>query len=161
MQSAWDLANEVTFRSIDDFTFTAQFKCFGDWKTAMHGGPWLFRRKAVIIEEYDGLTNTKAILLDSVRVWVRIIGLPDLIRNKAVATVMAGKMGTVLEVELGSNGVNYVKYVRVYVKIPISKPLFRFVTGSVNAETGPQKFRVLYEKMPRFCANCGCDRSYR
>ncbi|KAM0856524.1 hypothetical protein ACQ4PT_049069 [Festuca glaucescens] len=75
MQSAWDLANEVTFRSIDDFTFTAQFKCFGDWKTAMHGGPWLFRRKAVIIEEYNGLMNTETIPLDSIRVWVRIMVL--------------------------------------------------------------------------------------
>jgi hypothetical protein len=29
------------------------------------------------------------------------------------------------------------------------------VTGSVDPRKEPQKFRVLYEKMPQFCALCG------
>jgi hypothetical protein len=155
MQVAWEPAREVTFRSIDDFTFTAQFRCYGDWKTAMHGGPWLFRRQAVIIEEYDGLVNTETIALDSIRGWIRIMGLPDLIRNEAVARVMAAKIGEVLKVEMGINGVPYIKFVRVYVKMKIQKPLLRFVSGKVGSDKGSQRFRVLYEKMPRFCANCG------
>jgi hypothetical protein len=155
MQVAWAVAQEVTFRDIDEFTFIAQFKCYGDWKTAMHGGPWLFRRNAVVIEEYDGLVNTETISLDSIRVWVRIMGLPDLVRNPAAAKIMASKIGKVLEVEMGTNGVNYVKFVRVYLSINLKKPLLRFVTGRVDPGKEAQKFRVLYEKMPRFCALCG------
>jgi hypothetical protein len=30
MQVAWEPAREVIFKSLDDFTFTAQFKCLGD-----------------------------------------------------------------------------------------------------------------------------------
>jgi hypothetical protein len=104
MQVAWEPAREVIFKSLDDFTFTAQFKCLGDWKTAIDGGPWLFRRQAVIIEEYDGLTNTESIALDSIRVWFRIMGLPDLFRNEAVAKLIASKMGEVIKVEMGING---------------------------------------------------------
>jgi hypothetical protein len=81
------------------------------------------------------------------------MGLPELVRNKAA--MMASNMGEVLDVELGSNGVQYVKFVRVYLRINLSKPLLRFVTGRVDAGKAPQKFRVLYEKMPRFCAFCG------
>jgi hypothetical protein len=93
MQVAWAVAQEVSFRDLDDFTFIAQFKCLGDWRTAMHGGPWLFRRNAVVIEEYDGLVNTETIPLDSIRVWICIMGLPDLVRNPAVARTLAGKIG--------------------------------------------------------------------
>jgi hypothetical protein len=148
MQVAWEPAREVIFKSLDDFTFTTQFKCLGDWKAAMHGGPWLFRRQAVIIEEYDGLTNTESIALDSIRVWFRIMGLPDLFRNEAVAKLMASKMGEVIKVEMGINGAQYIKFVRVYARIKIQKPLMRFVTGSVGPGKEPHKFRVLYEKMP-------------
>jgi hypothetical protein len=155
MQVAWAVAQEVSFRDLDEFTFIAQFKCLGDWKTAMHGGPWLFRRNAVVIEEYDGLVNTEMLALDSIRVWVRIMGLPELVRNEPAARAMAVKMGEVLEVELGMNGAPYVKFVRVYMRIKLKKPLLRFVSGSVEPGKAPQKFRVLYEKMPQFCAQCG------
>jgi hypothetical protein len=155
MQVAWAVAQEVSFRDLDDFTFIAQFKCLGDWRTAMHGGPWLFRCNAVVIEEYDGLVNTETIPLDSIRVWISIMGLPDLVRNPAVARTLAGKIGQVIEVEMGTNGVKYTKFVRVYVRINLKKPLLRWVTGNVDPGKKAQKFRVLYEKMPRFCAICG------
>jgi hypothetical protein len=83
------------------------------------------------------------------------MGLPELVRNEPAARAMAVKLGEVLEVELGMNGAPYVKFVRVYMRIKLMKPLLRFVSGSVDPGKAPQKFRVLYEKMPRFCAQCG------
>lgn len=88
----WTCAKEVKFVPLDDYTFTTEFKCFGEWNTAMHGGPWLFRNQAVVVEEYDGLTNVESMALDSIRVWTRIMGLPDLLHNKRVAEVIASKM---------------------------------------------------------------------
>jgi hypothetical protein len=131
MHVAWEPAREITF--------TTQFRCYGDWKMAMHGGPWLFHRQAVIIEEYDGLVNTETIALDSIRGWIRIMGLPDLIRNEAVARVMAAKIGEVLKVEMGTNGAPYIKFVRVYVKMKIQKPVLRFVSGKVRSEKVSQQ----------------------
>jgi hypothetical protein len=43
---------------------------------------------------------------------------------RAAARIMAKKIGKVLEVEMGINGVNYVKFVRVYLSINLKKPLF-------------------------------------
>ncbi|KAM0860261.1 hypothetical protein ACQ4PT_046655 [Festuca glaucescens] len=83
------------------------------------------------------------------------MGLPDLFRNEAVAKLMASKMGEVIKVEMVINGAQYIKFVRVYARIKIQKPLMRFVTGSVGPRKEPQKFHVLYEKMARFCAKCG------
>jgi hypothetical protein len=43
MRSAWDLAQEVKFRSLENNLFTMQFSCLGDWEKVMDGGPWVFR----------------------------------------------------------------------------------------------------------------------
>jgi hypothetical protein len=109
----------------------------------------------MVIEECDGLVNTETISLDSIRVWARIMGLPDLVRNKPSVTRLAEKLGEVIEVEMGINGVNYVKYARVYLRIKLKNPLMRVVLGRVDPGKEPQQFRVLYEKMPQFCAQCG------
>lgn len=81
----------------------------------MHGGPWLFRHHAVLVEEYDGLINVESVPLDSLRVWDRIMGLPDQLRNGPVAKPMASRMGEVLEVALGVNGLDYAKFVDIHV----------------------------------------------
>uniref|UniRef100_A0A8I6Z9S0 Uncharacterized protein n=1 Tax=Hordeum vulgare subsp. vulgare TaxID=112509 RepID=A0A8I6Z9S0_HORVV len=53
MQVVWGCAKEVKFRPFDEYTFTVEFPCFGNWNTAMHGGSCLFKHRSMIIEEYD------------------------------------------------------------------------------------------------------------
>jgi hypothetical protein len=72
----------------------------------------------------------------------------------AAAKVMVVKLGQVLEVEMGTNGVDYVKFVRVYLRINLKKSLMRVVTGNVGIGKDPHKFRVLYEKMQ--CSQWPC-----
>lgn len=53
MRSAWDLAQEVKFRPLEDNLYTIQFSCLGDWERVMNDGPWHFRGDAVIMKPYD------------------------------------------------------------------------------------------------------------
>mgnify|MGYP000892097782 CR=1 FL=1 len=39
MRSAWDLAQEVKFRPLEDNLYTIQFSCLGDWERVMNDGP--------------------------------------------------------------------------------------------------------------------------
>ena len=55
MRSAWNPAQQVRWRLIEENLFTVQFACLGDWNKAMHGGPWLFRNQAVILVSMMGL----------------------------------------------------------------------------------------------------------
>ena len=57
MRSAWDLAQEVKFKPLEDNLYTIQFSCLGDWERGMLEGPWHFRGDAVSIKLYDGLAS--------------------------------------------------------------------------------------------------------
>ena len=50
MRSAWNPAQTVTWRKVEDNLFTVQFLCLGDWNKAMFQGPWLFRNQGVMME---------------------------------------------------------------------------------------------------------------
>ena len=49
----------VIFKVLGGNLFLVQMYCLGDW-TMMEGRPWLFRGAAVVIGEYDGLSNVLA-----------------------------------------------------------------------------------------------------
>jgi hypothetical protein len=61
MKSAWDLAQDVKTRSLEDNLHTFQFLCLGDWERVMEGGPWSFRGNHVLIATYDSFTKPSAI----------------------------------------------------------------------------------------------------
>jgi hypothetical protein len=99
MRSAWNPANEVRWRQIEDNLFTIQFGCLADWNLAMYNGPWLFRNQALMIQEYDGFTNPRSITLDKVAVWARVLKLPDnYLKDEKVVRGMCRKMGKITEV---------------------------------------------------------------
>lgn len=68
MRNAWVPAQGVTFKTMNPNLFLAQFFCLGDWNHVMRGGLWLFRNVAVVLEEYDGITNVQENKLDRIPV---------------------------------------------------------------------------------------------
>ncbi|KAK1684139.1 hypothetical protein QYE76_044987 [Lolium multiflorum] len=97
MRSAWNPAKDVRWRQLEDSLFTVQFACLADWNTAIVNGPWLFRNHALIIQEYDGFTNPRAITLDKISVWARVLKLPDNYLEVEVIKGMCRKMGRISE----------------------------------------------------------------
>lgn len=94
MRNASASAKDVIFKTMGENRFIVQFMCLGDWNRVMNGGPWLFRREAVVIEEYDGLTDVYDYKLDRIPVCARIKGIPDAVMQKpALADKIANKVG--------------------------------------------------------------------
>ena len=50
MRAAWDLAQEVQFKPLEDNLYTSQFSCLGDWERVTRDGPWHFRGDIVILK---------------------------------------------------------------------------------------------------------------
>ena len=42
MRAAWNLAQKVNIRPLEDNLYTLQFACLGDWERVMGDGPWAF-----------------------------------------------------------------------------------------------------------------------
>jgi hypothetical protein len=64
-------------RRTKDNLFTVSFSCLEDWNKFMHRGPGLFRDQALMMEEYDALSNHLSIKLGRVVVWALIDKLPN------------------------------------------------------------------------------------
>ena len=52
MHAAWNLAQKVNIRPLEDNLYTLQFACLGDWERVTQGGPWHFRGNPVLIAEH-------------------------------------------------------------------------------------------------------------
>ena len=86
MRNAWSSSWGVTFSIKGPNLFLVQCHCLGDWRRIMEGGPWLFRKAPVVIQEYDGFLDVSGYKLNKIPVWARIKELPNgLTRKKELA----------------------------------------------------------------------------
>ncbi|KAM0844544.1 hypothetical protein ACQ4PT_056993 [Festuca glaucescens] len=85
--------------------------------------------------------------------WKKIHGIPELYRKQEVADDLARRVGKVKEVQMSPKLFYEGNYVRIRVKLDITRPLMRFV--SLTLPEGRRRLAVKYEKIPFFCKRCG------
>jgi hypothetical protein len=152
MWNAWSPAQQIDFNHLERNIFTVQCFCLGDWLKVTEGGPWLFRRNAVCIEEYDGLVDPDIIDLNHFETWIQIHKLPVGYRNVAlIKNLTERNVGKVSKVETDVNGMG--NFVRVNVKLDVRKKVARVVT--VSRDKKMEFYQIQYEKVSRFCGACG------
>jgi hypothetical protein len=150
MKSAWDLAQDVKTRSLEDNLHTFQFACLGDWERVMQGGPWTFRGNPVLIQSYDGFTKPSMIELFTVDIWIQIHDLP--VGYAPMVKSLASKVGQFIASEGMSNDYTG-NFYRVRVRLDVKNPL-KSVVSMVRAGKR-ELFLVKYEKLPNWCQVCG------
>jgi hypothetical protein len=127
MDAAWGFAKSWTIRPVEDNLFVLQVSCLGDWNRVMNDGPWIFRQQGVMVEPYDGVADPNTVVLNRLHAWVQVRGIPPLFRKEAIVRDMAARIGEVLGVELYALGASGTSFVRVRVKLDVSKALTRVV----------------------------------
>jgi len=91
MQFAWNMAQGVTFRAVEDNLFVVPVFCLGDWQKLMEEGPWLFRNHGVMLKPYDGMANPRSVVLNQIHVWSQIHKIPELFRLENLVRDLANK----------------------------------------------------------------------
>src|SRR4051812_4018131 len=127
MRSAWNPAKSVIWRRVEDNLFTVQFGCLADWNKAMKLGPWFFRNQTLLIEEYDGYTTPKLVVLDKLAVWAQIHKLPDNFLHENIIKGICRPIGDVLDVQLKLPAGFVGEFVRVRVNMKVTKKITQFV----------------------------------
>ncbi|KAI4988139.1 hypothetical protein ZWY2020_029769 [Hordeum vulgare] len=150
MRSAWNLAQEVQFKPLEENLYIVQFSCLGDWERVTHDGPWHCRQDAVILKPYDGLSKLSTVPLDTIEIWVQIHDVPPMYGN--LVPSLAAKVGEVIYVEPQSQDFEG-NFHRVWVRINVNKPLKNVVSLIRGGQR--QIYRVKFEKLPDWCAVCG------
>ena len=79
----------------------------------------------MIIQEFEGELMPREMELKWCPFWVQILNLPLKCRTKETAWAIGSKLGSVMEVDVADSGVQWGKYLRVRVKVDITKNLAR------------------------------------
>ncbi|KAM0854871.1 hypothetical protein ACQ4PT_050154 [Festuca glaucescens] len=153
MKVIWNLSRDLIFREAGENLFIFQMHCLGDWKKVVHQGPWTFRGWGVLIEDYDGLSDPEKFVFGGIYVWAQIHGTPELYQKQEVIDNLARRVGKIKEVQMSPKLFYEGNYVRIRVRIDISRPLMRFV--SLTLPEGKRRLAVKYEKIPFFCKRFG------
>ncbi|KAM0892958.1 hypothetical protein ACQ4PT_025431 [Festuca glaucescens] len=144
MKAVWNLSHDPIFREAGENLFIFQMHCLGDWKKVVHQGPWTFRGWGVLIEDYDGLSDSEDFVFGGLHVWSQIHGIHELYRKQEVVDDLARRVGKVKEVQMSPKLFYEGNYVRIRVKLDITRPLMRFV--SLTLPEGRRRLAVKYEK---------------
>jgi hypothetical protein len=154
MKAIWGLSRDPICREAGDNLFVFQMHCLGDWKKAVHQGPWTFRGWAVLIEDFDGKIDPEEFIFGGLYVWAQIHGIPELYRKPWIVDDLTRRVGETREVQMAPKLFYEGNYVRIRVLVELNSPLKRAVTLNVEGE-GKKRLYVKYEKVPYFCKHCG------
>lgn len=154
LRMLWKPSKGVNVSELEDDLFLAEFGDERDKKRIMDMSPWSFEKQLVFIQEFEGELTPREMDAIWSPFWVQIFNLPLKCRTKETACAIGSKLGSVMEVDVADSGVQWGKYLRVWVKIVCSKKLVR--GKKVTIEGGESRWvQFKYERLPNFCYRCG------
>ncbi|KAL6595453.1 hypothetical protein ACP70R_047793 [Stipagrostis hirtigluma subsp. patula] len=121
MRYAWSLAQEVKIKVTGENLFVLQFSCLGDWNKVMDEGPWNSRGNVVLVEPYDGISKSSSVVFKRLAIWIRIYDFPVTLMKESVGKELAARIGEVVQVEVDEDRCGWGHFLRVRVKIDITK----------------------------------------
>jgi hypothetical protein len=149
----WRLSEQVAFKVLGDNLFLLEFEKEEDKIRVFKGRPWFFEESIFAIEDFDGLSSPAEVVFEKVAFWVRMLNLPLACMGKEVGLQIGATMGEVEEVDTDEDGVGWGKFLRVRIRLDVTKPLAR---GRMIRLLGKQVLITFqYEKLPWYCLDCG------
>jgi hypothetical protein len=142
-------------------------------KKALFDGPWTINKKLLVMEDFNPSKTLEEYEFKYIPIWVRAYGIPLGLMDKETGELLGDAIGEFLCVDVDDNGQAAGEYLRIKVKIDITKPLMRGTTlylenddenksedeNLVGEEPdGEENGKVIsfkYEFLPDFCYVCG------
>ncbi|KAK2640225.1 hypothetical protein Ddye_028020, partial [Dipteronia dyeriana] len=126
-----------------------------DLDKVVYGGPWSFDNSLIVMERTIGTGTIDSLKFTRAKFWVQIHQVPLLCMIKAIGNFLGGMIGQVLAVDGGASGVCVGKFLRVRVRVDITRPL-KCCLRVDNFGDKTEKVMILhYERLPNHCFQCG------
>ncbi|XP_050222146.1 uncharacterized protein LOC126672240 [Mercurialis annua] len=151
----WRTLKPMVVESVGENMFVVHFESLEDRRRIMGGGPWRFQELLIVLEAPTGLGNYSTMKFDKTSFWVQIHNLPLMGMTREAGLSLGAQIGEVEEVDPGATGDCLGKYLRVRVKMDITKPLKRGLKVKLEAEGAPTVIMLKYERLPDLCMKCG------
>ena len=149
----WRAREEFKIREAGDHILLFVFKLETDAERVLAQEPWSFDKHLVLFQRYDYSIPAKHLRFTKIMFWVQIHGLPMRMLDPETAIELGETLGEVSTKETEKEMVGG-DFVRVRVKIDVSKPLSRGrrIVLDEDIETW---VAFKYEKLTNFCYWCG------
>ncbi|TXG48501.1 hypothetical protein EZV62_024376 [Acer yangbiense] len=112
--------------------------------------PWHFDHNLIILEKPKGAGDISKLSFRMVDFWLQIHNIPLMCMNRHMAKYLAEQLGTAVELPANSRECMG-RFIRVKVRIDISKPLMRCLRLNVDDSGEITTAILLYERLPEFC----------
>ena len=149
----WKARNEFKIREAGDHILLFVFELKTNAERVLAQEPWSFDKHLVLFQRYDYLILAKHLRFTKIMFWVQIHGVPMRMLDSETAIELGETLGEVSTKETKKEMVRG-DFVRVRVKIDVSKPLSRGrrIVLDEDIETWVS---FEYEKLTNFCYWCG------
>ncbi|KAH7557304.1 hypothetical protein JRO89_XS11G0111800 [Xanthoceras sorbifolium] len=87
--------------------------------------------------------------------WIQIHNIPLICMTKQIGIRLGQHIGTVKEIDVGSSGDCFGKFLQVHVCIDIQKLLRRALRVKMDGVTEEKTLLLKYERLPEHCYLCG------
>lgn len=153
LSKGWKPAGTLTFKVLGENFFLVEFGHAADKERVLEGRPWVFEGSLFLVEDYDGSTTPAQIPFEKTAFWIRMHNLPLDCMSLAIGRQIGNTVGQVEVVDVDEKGMGWGEFLRVKIKIDLSKPLPR---GRVlKVREAPRWIAFKYEKLPKYCYQCG------
>ena len=154
MIRAWKPIGSVSFKQLGLNLFLIDFENWWDKDRILEGRPWNFDGDLFSIIDFNGLTLIEDLEFGKAAFWVRMYKLPQACMGREVGMQVGLMVGEVEDIDFLDDGVGWGEYLRVKIRINLSKPLAKGRIIKLQEKEIWVAFQ--YEKIPPFLLQVWC-----
>ncbi|XP_050229355.1 uncharacterized protein LOC126678502 [Mercurialis annua] len=151
----WKTKDPLVIETVGSNLFIFHFGSEADRRRVLMGGPWNYQEYLLVLEAPTGIGDITEAKFNLVPFWIQIHQLPLMCLNKEAGLSLGKQIGEVEEVDHGASGDCLGKYIRVRVKVDVTKPLKRGLKVRVDSAGSIITAVLRYERLPELCYRCG------
>lgn len=101
---------------------------------ALNNGPWIFNKSLVVVHNFNPAKSLDEYELKHTPIWVRVYGIPMGSMSRESGEDIRREICQVLDVDVDNCDMAMGEYMRIKVRMDITKPLMRGITIFVDEE---------------------------
>ncbi|CAN1164233.1 hypothetical protein LINPERHAP2_LOCUS25470 [Linum perenne] len=146
----WSKKGGVQVSDVGFGFYVVNFETVADYERAMFGGPWMVNDHYVVIQELRPYFHPEETFLSTLRVWVRLPGLPFEYFDHAILKHISDRIGKTVRIDNTTLEGSRCNFARICVEVNLAKPLLSKYMLRRRVR------RIEYEGLHTICFNCGC-----